>query len=675
MSLQNQLFGRKSLQVLLDEMAGEHRLKRVLGPITLTSLGIGAVIGAGIFVATGAAAKDVAGPALMLSYVVAGVTCIFAALCYAEFASMAPVAGSAYTYAYTTMGELFAWIIGWDLVLEYAVGAATVATGWSGYFQSVLLKLGIAVPMVVSGAPHKYDQGHLLPNVIADYPIKVVQKELDEEKPARADGIEGPAKGNFWVFTVNEEERDGKVVKVVSKDVVVGAVGSPKTEARIKDGDSFPMTVTQKVMETKAKAATWADGETKPANGIVWAFTYREQREQKTVVVGSVGDSVVEAQIQNPQRAMLNLPAILVVFLVAAVLVKGISESAGANAVMVGIKVAAVLFVIVVGAYFVERQNWTGDFAPYGWTGVSFFGIPILGQENPAGEPVGVLAGAAIIFFAYIGFDSVSTHAEEAKNPRRDVPIGIIASLIVCTILYIGVVAVLTGMVPYKQLSKEAAVSDAFKDAGLGWAQLIIAVAGVAGITSVLLVMMLSAPRVFLAMARDGLVPKSFFADVHPRFRTPWKSTIAIGIFVAIMTGLLPIDALLHLTNIGTLFAFVIVCAAVLIMRRTNPEASRPFRCPFVPVVPILGIAACLLLMLSLPAANWLRLFGWLGLGLCIYFFYGRHHSLLGKELRGEISKHGVSPAGMIDGGITVTPPGDGITEPRPDGGYTPEKR
>jgi APA family basic amino acid/polyamine antiporter len=262
-----------------------------------------------------------------------------------------------------------------------------------------------------------------------------------------------------------------------------------------------------------------------------------------------------------------------------------------------------------------------------------------------------MLAGAAIIFFAYIGFDSVSTHAEEAKNPQRDVPIGIIASLFICTILYIAVVAVLTGMVSYKVIDANAGVSEAFKQKGLGWAEFIIAAAGVAGITSVLLVMMLSAPRVFLAMARDGLVPKSFFADVHPTFRTPWKSTIAIGIFVGILAGLLPIDALLHLTNIGTLFAFVIVCTAVLIMRHTNPGAPRPFRCPLVPLIPILGVACCLLLMFSLPAANWLRLGAWLVLGLVIYLFYGRFHSHLGQELRREISKHGVSPAGTpLDG-------------------------
>lgn len=511
----NQLFAKKSLKVLLEEMAGEHRLRRVLGPVTLTALGIGAVIGAGIFAATGEAAKNTAGPALMMSYVVAGVTCIFAALCYAEFASMAPVAGSAYTYAYTTMGELFAWIIGWDLVLEYAVGAATVANAWSSYFQKVLKQFNIILPESLQGASWKYNE----------------------------------ATGGF-----------------------------------------------------------------------------------------------------DPTNSYINLLAVLIVVGVTAVLVKGIQESAGINAVMVGIKVAAVLFVIVVGAFYIDPENWR-PFAPYGWTGISFFGAHVHGDQTPKGDPRGMLAGASIIFFAYIGFDSVSTHAEEAKRPQRDVPIGIIASLLVCTVLYVGVVAVLTGMVSYKELDENAGVAKAFDQKGLPVAEFIVSAAGVAGITSVLLVMMLSAPRVFLAMARDGLVPSQFFADVHPRFRTPWKSTILIGVFVAALAGFLPIGALLHLTNIGTLFAFVIVCAAVLIMRRTDPGAERPFRCPMVPLVPMLGIGACLLLMFSLPPANWWRLFVWLAIGLVIYFSYGRHHSHLGKGLRGEIATHGVSPAGMpLDG-------------------------
>ena len=564
----NQLFAKKSLAVLLKEMAGEHRLRRVLGPVSLTSLGIGAVIGAGIFVATGAAAKNVAGPALMLSYVVAGITCIFAALCYAEFASMAPVAGSAYTYAYTTLGEFIAWIIGWDLILEYAVGAATVANGWSGYFQSVLDKLAHAlgfatlIPFFLSGAPHKYDDGHILPNVVAT--------------------CEGEA-------------------------------------------------VTQKVV----KAAD------KTVDGVFWVT------KSKGVKIGRVGDAEVEAKITGHQRALVNLPAVLVVFLITAVLVKGIRESAGFNALMVVVKLAAVLFVIAVGAYYVNPANWK-PFAPHGWTGVNIFGFQLLGQTNSNGEPIGMLAGTAIIFFAFIGFDSVSTHAEEAIRPQRDVPIAIIASLLICTVLYIGVVAVLTGMVPSSDLSVDAGVSDAFKQRGLHWAEIIIAVAGVAGITSVLLVMMLSAPRVILAMARDGLVPAKFFADVHPRFLTPWKSTILIGVAVAALAGWLPIDALLHLTNIGTLFAFVIVCAAVLVMRKSNPTAERPFRCPLVPLVPILGIVFCLLLMFSLPAANWWRLIAWLAIGMVIYFGYGYRHSFLRHELKQELSEHGISPAGML---------------------------
>jgi len=327
---------------------------------------------------------------------------------------------------------------------------------------------------------------------------------------------------------------------------------------------------------------------------------------------------------------IVNLPAVLIVAIVTAVLVKGIHESANFNATMVAIKLAAVLFVILVGAFFINPDNWK-PFAPHGWGGVTLFGHTVFGEASSGGKPVGMLAGAAIIFFAYIGFDSVSTHAEEAKRPARDVPIGIVASLLICTVLYIAVVAVLTGMVKYEQIDPGAGVSEAFKTIGLGWAAVIIAIAGVAGITSVLLVMMLSAPRVFLAMARDGMVPPSFFGAVHPTFRTPYKSTILIGCFVALGAGLLPIGALFEMTNIGTLFAFSIVCAAVLVMRRTNPDAERPFRCPFVPLVPILGIVCCVVLMLSLPAANWWRLVVWLLIGLVIYFSYSRHNSVMAR--------------------------------------------
>jgi len=507
-----QIFARKSLNVLLEEMAGEHRLRRVLGPVALSSLGIGAIIGTGIFVLVGEAAHDKAGPALMVSFAVAGLACLFAALCYAEFASMAPVAGSAYTYAYATLGELGAWIIGWDLVLEYSVASATVAHGWSKYFQDFIGIFGLKLPHAFSDAPFDYD----------------------------------PALGRL---------------------VATG---------------------------------TWFD-----------------------------------------------LPAVIITVLISAVLIVGIKESANFNAAMVVLKVAIVLFVIVVGAFYVNPENWK-PFAPYGYTGISLFGNTVHGQSDTGGKPLGALAAAAVIFFAYIGFDSVSTHSEEAKNPKRDVPIGIIVSLVVCTILYIAVAAVLTGMVPYDQLDVKAPVSSAFASVGLPGAQFIVSLGAIAGITSVLLVMLLSQPRVLLAMARDGLIPDRFFGDVHPRFQTPWKSTMLTCVFVALMAGLLPLRILAELVNIGTLLAFVIVCASVLIMRYTNPEAERPFRTPAVHLVSLLGIGFCLLLMFSLPGENWLRLAIWLAIGMAIYFFYGRHHSHLGKSLATQIARHGLSPAGDL---------------------------
>jgi basic amino acid/polyamine antiporter, APA family len=492
-----QIFARKPLELLLEEMKGENRLRRILGPVALTSLGVGAIIGTGIFVLTGVAAHDKAGPAIILSFVVAGIACVFAALCYAEFASMVPVAGSAYTYAYATLGELFAWIIGWDLILEYAVASATVAHGWSAYFQDLIGIFGFKISPNLQRAPFDFN----------------------------------------------------------------------------------------------------------PDTGLL----------------ASTG-------------TVLDLPAIIIAAIITVILVKGIKESTSFNATMVIIKLVVVLFVIVVGAFYVVPENWQ-PFAPFGYTGISFFGKTLFGQEGLGGAPVGMLAASATIFFAYIGFDSISTHAEEAKNPKRDVPIGIITSLLLCTVLYIAVAAIITGMVPYDKINIDAPVSNAFAQVGLPWAQLLISFGALAGITSVLLVMMLSQPRIFLAMARDGLVPPSIFGAVHDKFRTPWKSTILTGIFVAILGGFLPLRILAELVNIGTLFAFVIVCAAVLIMRKTHPKADRPFRAPFVPLVPILGIATCLLLMFSLPEENWLRLFIWLAIGACIYVFYGRKHSVMHKIL------------------------------------------
>jgi len=492
----SQLFMKKPLAVLLAEAAGENRLRRILGPVQLTSLGVGAIIGTGIFVLTGVAAHDKTGPALTVSFVVAGLACIFAALCYSEFASMAPVAGSAYTYAYATLGELMAWIIGWDLILEYAVASATVAHGWSHYFQDMIGIFGIKIPHAFTNAPFDFN----------------------------------------------------------------------------------------------------------PATGTL----------------ASTG-------------TLFDLPAVLIALVVTVILVKGIHESANFNTALVIVKLVVVFVVIGVGVFYVDTANWS-PFAPFGWSGVAIFGKTIMGETGKGGEPLGMLAGAATIFFAYIGFDSISTHAEEAKNPKRDVPIAIITSLVLCTVLYIAVAAVLTGMVKYDRINIDAPVSDAFKQVGLPWVQLLVSAGAIAGITSVLLVMMLSQPRVFLAMARDGLLPPSFFGAVHPRFRTPWKATILTGIFVGVMGALVPLRILAELVNIGTLLAFVIVCAAVLIMRRTNPEANRPFRAPLGAFTPIAGIALCLLLMFSLPSENWVRLGVWLALGFAIYFGYGRQHSFLARS-------------------------------------------
>ncbi|HLK12309.1 MAG TPA: amino acid permease [Candidatus Binatia bacterium] len=490
MTLREQLFAVKTVDVLLAEMAGEHRLRRVLGPVSLTALGVGAIIGAGIFVLTGLAANRHAGPGLVLSFVVAGAGCALAALCYAEFASMVPVAGSAYAYAYATLGELFAWIIGWDLVLEYAVASSTVAHGWSHYFMAFLGIFDVTLPSRWTGNPIDFDPGL-----------------------------------GAWVRT----------------------------------------------------------------------------------------------------GAVCNLPAALVVLGITAILVVGIRESAGFNAAMVILKLVVVGFVIVVGARYVKVENWH-PFLPYG--------VP------------GVFRGAAYIFFAYIGFDSVSTHAEEARNPQRDVPIGIIVSLALCTLLYILVAGVLTGMVRYDRIDIDAPVANAFAQRGLPAAVFFISLGAVVGITSVLLVLLLSQARVLLAMARDGLIPYGFFGAVHPRFRTPHKATILTGVLVAAAAALFPLKLLAELVNIGTLMAFVIVCAAVIVMRRTNPDLHRPFRTPLVPVLPALGILANLALMLSLGWENWVRLIVWLLIGFAIYFGYGRRRSRLAQALTREIKGGGVSPAG-----------------------------
>jgi APA family basic amino acid/polyamine antiporter len=518
------LFTRKPLSTLLAEAkeTGEHSLKRTLGPFQLTALGVGAVIGAGIFVLSGLGAHY-AGPGLMLSFVISGLGCAFAGLCYAEFAAMIPLAGSAYTYAYATLGELLAWIIGWDLTLEYAMGASTVSSGWSNHFIELLNIFHIKMPLWLA-----YDHWTAL-----DTAEKMVAREM---------------------------------AKASDPSLVVG------TQAFL---------------------------------------------DRVSAIIGTHSAELVQRahDLVNAPRIFgveigFNLPAFLIALVITAILVIGIKESARFNATIVVIKVAVVLFVIALGIHYVDTKNWGTDwhsFAPMGFGGIG--------------------AGAAYIFFAYIGFDAVSTTAQEAKNPQRDLPIGIILSLLVCTVLYIAVAGVLTGMVRWQDVNIEAPIALAFMDRGLTTASHVITVGALAGLTSVMLVMLLGQTRVLYSMANDGLLPRKFFAEIHPRFRTPWKNTIAVGLLAAIVGSVTPISDIGKMVNIGTLLAFVIVCIAVMVLRRTDPQQSRPFRTPLVPFVPILGIAFNGYMMYKLGWINWARLIIWLVIGLVVYFTYGRHHS------------------------------------------------
>ncbi|HUZ46072.1 MAG TPA: amino acid permease [Terriglobia bacterium] len=473
------LWVKKSIEQLRRDAAdSEQGLRRVLGPVALISLGIGAIVGAGIFVLSGVAVQYT-GPALVLSVLLSGVGCAFAGLCYAEFASMIPIAGSAYTYSYATIGEFLAWIIGWDLILEYAVGATTVSIGWSGYMLSFLRTLHIPFPAELARSP--WD------------PAKMV---------------------------------DGTLI-----------------------------------------------------------------------------------------HSYFNLPAFLVVAVITVLLILGIRESARFNNVIVLVKVGVILMFIGVGALYVTRGNWVpflppnqGTFGHFGWSGV--------------------LRGAGVIFFAYIGFDAVSTAAQEARNPERDMPIGILGSLAISTVLYVAVVLVLTGITPFKLLNVPDPLAVAIDSTPAHWLSPIVKLGAILGTTAVILVMMLGQTRVFYTMAFDGLLPKAF-SSVHPRFRTPYKSTALVGFFVALGGGLVPLRIVGELVSIGTLLAFVIVCGSVMVMRKKHPEARRPFRTPMVWVVAPLGMIVCLGQMLGLPPDTWIRLFGWMAIGFLIYFGYSRHHSVL----------------------------------------------
>ncbi len=526
----SKLFARKSMDALLAEARaeGSHTLERTLGPFSLTALGVGAVIGAGIFVLSGLASQKV-GPALMLSFILSGLGCLFAGLCYAEFAAMIPLAGSAYTYAYATMGELLAWIIGWDLTLEYAMGASTVSSGWSNHFIELLGIVHIKFPLWLS-----YDHWTGLSTALK----QVARQSLVATHP----------------------------------DLVPGS--KPFSEA----------------LDVILKH---------PSDALV-----------------GQAHTLLGAPVLFGNEIGFNLPAFLIALTITLILVVGIKESAKFNATIVVVKVAVVLFVLGLGAHYVDTRLWGHDwhtFAPFGLAGIG--------------------KAAGLIFFSYIGFDAVSTTAQEAKNPQRDMPIGIIVSLAICTVLYIGVAAVLTGMVYWPEINIEAPIARAFLDHNLVWAADIITVGAIAGLTSVMLVMLLGQSRVLYAMANDGLLPRKFFSDVHPRFRTPWKSTLLAGLLAAIVGSLTPIEIIGDMVNIGTLFAFVIVCIAVVILRRTEPERERSFRTPLVPLVPILGVAFNCYMIYTLGKWNWIRLIVWLLIGMVVYFTYSRKNSRVQQGL------------------------------------------
>ena len=525
------IFRTKSLTAILAAAeAPEHQLRRTLGPVQLTMLGIGAIIGAGIFSTVGTAAAGGAdhlgaGPALVVSFMMTAVTCGFAALCYAEFASMVPVSGSAYTYSYATLGELIGWIIGWDLIIEYAVGNVAVAISWSGYFQELLRGAGISWP--------------------------------------------------GWL------------------------------------GTDF---------RTAAQAAEQVAAHTGPE------------------ALGLATTRAAEALAGAPRLfgfpVVFNLPAFLIVMAITWVLVIGIRESVWFNTSMVVLKLVIIGFFVALGAFFIEPSNWQ-PFAPNGFVGIS--------------------TAAAIIFFAYIGFDAVSTAAEETRNPKRDMPIAIIASLIVCTVIYILVAIVLTGMLPWTQLGTAEPLATAFSNLGMGWPALIISLGAVFATTSVLLVFQLGQPRIFFSMARDGLLP-SWAAKVHPRYRTPHVTTILTGVVVALFSGVANINEVVELTNIGTLFAFLLVCIGVIVLRYKEPDRPRGFTVPGGPwLLPLMGAASCIFLMVYLPPSSWWRFIGWLVLGMAVYFSYGYSHSKVGREA-GRADRVGfaqkLAAAGFLAAGV-----------------------
>jgi basic amino acid/polyamine antiporter, APA family len=580
----NRMFRRKSLETLLAEMAGEHRLHRVLGPVSLTALGVGAIIGAGIFAMTGRVAAEDAGPGIVVSFVVAGVACGLAALCYAEFAAMAPVAGSAYTYTYATLGEVWAWIIGWDLILEYAMACSVVAAHWTHYLNEFLMSTC---------------QRHIPACLISDPFTKVIVDDQAIQAYLNLPAVLIVAAVTVvLVIGVRESAVTNAVLVLVKVGVVLYVIAVGTAYVSMANWTGVPIEE-RKASDTRDYLDRHPELAAKLPPGAVHGMTTGKQLLQQH-------PQIVEGMTSADQARLAA--------------VKGEASKWGLLGVL-------------------GFRRWLqpiddacrGPFLPYGFSGL--------------------MVGAALVFFAYIGFDSISTHSEEAVRPKRDVPLAILVSLALCTVLYILVAGVLTGMEPYPEIDTEAAVAAAFRrraeleDSGMlrasAW---LIATGALAGMTSVLLVTFLSQARIFLAMARDGLLPKSIFGVVHPRFRTPHRSTILTGFCIATVAGLLPIRLLEEMVSIGTLMAFVLVCASVQVLRISRPAVERPFRCPALHVVAPLGILVSLAMMLFLPLDTWLRLVIWLGVGLTFYLIYGIRHSTLGHALQRELQVQGLSP-------------------------------
>jgi APA family basic amino acid/polyamine antiporter len=609
-----QLFLRKSLERLHKEMEGENRLRRVLGPIALTSLGVGAIIGAGIFVTTGETAANKAGPAVLLSYGFAGVGCALAALCYAEFAAMAPVAGSAYTYAYATLGELLAWIIGWDLILEYAMSCGVLAADWTKYFNvftDVLFRW--RVPDFLSYDPFsKAGAWFSLPAVVI-MALTTAVLVIGIRESATTNAILVATKvgvvlfviavGIWYVNPANWHSIPPKYRKIADVTDLIGRV--PHVAALLPPGDYMSVNGKQLLKDHPEVATVMAQS-------VVEEMRTSDQALQERPDLARFLPR--EYSVQESGQELLRLHPDL------------------AEKVMENVKE--------------DIEKLPSEEEKWGMIALLGLHRPLAKVDDRVRSPFipfgisGILVAAAAVFFAYIGFDSISTHSEEARRPQRDVPFGILASLVLCTVLYLGVSAVITGMEPYPIIDPDAAVAEAFSRLSHQYESLplrisagVIATGALAGMTSVILITMLSQARIFLAMARDGLLPARIFGAVHPRFRTPHRSTIITGSILCVVTAFTPIDVLFNMVNIGTLLAFVIVCASVLLLRIRRPDAQRPFRCPLVYFVAPAGILVNLTMMLFLPLETWWRLFGWLAIGLIIYFAYGMRSSALRAEL------------------------------------------